>query len=129
VATPANVRDKHPLPDLLHGQERRVYEDSAYASQKALIHSKAPKAQDFINQRTRKARGVADEIQRAKNRNKSSIRARVEHIFAVIKRLWGFTKVCYRGLVKIACQAFCAGIGLSLPIEAAPAGTGVSAGR
>ena len=58
----------------------------------------------LLNQRTRKARGVGDEIQRAKNRNKSSIRARVEHIFAVIKRLWGFTKVRYRGLVKNTCQ-------------------------
>ena len=44
VLTPANVHDKHPLPQLLYGQERQVYSDSAYASQKALIHSKAPKA-------------------------------------------------------------------------------------
>ena len=34
VVTAANVRDKHPLPDLLHGNEQRVYGDSAYASQK-----------------------------------------------------------------------------------------------
>ena len=33
VVTPANVHDKHALPQLLHGQERRVYGDSAYASQ------------------------------------------------------------------------------------------------
>ena len=44
VVTAANVHDKHPLPDLLHGNEQRVYGDSAYASQKALIASKAPKA-------------------------------------------------------------------------------------
>ncbi len=43
VVTAANVHDKHPLPDLLHGNEQRVYGDSAYASQKALIGSKAPK--------------------------------------------------------------------------------------
>jgi len=35
-------RAVHPLPQLLHGKERRLYGDSAYASQKALIHSKAP---------------------------------------------------------------------------------------
>ena len=50
VVTAANVHDKHPLPNLLHGNERRVYGDSAYASQKALIASKAPKAKDFTNQ-------------------------------------------------------------------------------
>ena len=33
VVTAANVHDKHPLPDLLHGNERRVYGDSAYASE------------------------------------------------------------------------------------------------
>src|SRR3954453_16951744 len=50
VVTAANVHDKHPLPDLLHGQEERVYGDSAYASQQELIASKAPKAKDFTNQ-------------------------------------------------------------------------------
>lgn len=44
VVTPANVNDKHPLPQLLHGREKRVYGDNAYAyaSQKALIKSRAP---------------------------------------------------------------------------------------
>ena len=107
VVTAANVHDKHPLPDLLHGNEQRVYGDSAYASQKALIASKAPRAKDFTNQRTRRA-GEVDEVQRAKNRNKSRVRARVEHVFAVVKRLWGFTKVRYRGLQKNATRAFTA---------------------
>jgi len=43
VVTPANVHDKHPLPDLLHDHEQRVYGESAYASQKDLIHSKVPR--------------------------------------------------------------------------------------
>lgn len=108
VITPANVHDKHPLPDLLHGQERRVYGDSAYASQKDLIHSKAPQARDFTNCRPRKPGGGVDEAKRGKNRNKSKIRSRVEHVFAVVKRLWGFTKVRYRGLAKNAGRAFTA---------------------
>lgn len=54
MVTSANEHDKHPLPDLLHGKERRVYGDSAYASQKALIHSKAPQAKDFTNQRVKR---------------------------------------------------------------------------
>ena len=36
------------------------------------------------------------------------VRARVEHVFAVVKRLWGFTKVRYRGLQKNATRAFTA---------------------
>jgi len=107
VVTPANVHDKHPLPDLLHGNERRVYGDSAYASQKQLIASKAPKAKDFTNQRSC-FKGLIDETVRAKNRSKSRIRARVEHVFGVVKRLWGFGKVRYRGLQKNATRAFTA---------------------
>lgn len=47
VVTAANVHDKHPLPQLLHGNEQRVYGDSAYASQKELMASKAPNAKDL----------------------------------------------------------------------------------
>jgi IS5 family transposase len=107
VVTAANVHDKHPLPALLHGNEQRVYGDSAYASQKQLIASKAPKAKDFTNQRFR-FKGNINEAVRAKNRSKSRIRARVEHVFGVVKRLWGFGKVRYRGLEKNATRAFTA---------------------
>ena len=107
VVTAANVHDKHPIPDLLHGNEHRVYGDSAYASQKALIASKAPRAKDFTNQRVRR-NGEVDEVARTKNRGKSRVRAKVEHVFAVVKRLWGFTKVRYRGLKKNATRAFVA---------------------
>jgi IS5 family transposase len=107
VVTAANVHDKHPLPDLLHGNEQRVYGDSAYASQRELIESKAPRAKDFTNQRVRRG-GEVDQAVRSKNRNKSKVRARVEHVFAVVKRLWGFTKVRYRGLAKNATRSFVA---------------------
>jgi IS5 family transposase len=107
VVTAANVHDKHPLPDLLHGNEQRVYGDSAYASQKTLIETKAPLARDFTNQRVRKD-DATREVERSKNRNKSRVRARVEHVFAVVKRLWGFGKVRYRGLAKNATRSFVA---------------------
>ena len=107
AATAANVHDKHLIEDLLHGDERRVYGDSAYASQKALIREHAPQAKDFTNQRVRKG-GEVDEAERGRNRNKSKIRARVEHVFAVVKRLWGFGKVRYRGLDKNANRSFVA---------------------
>jgi IS5 family transposase len=108
VVTAANVHDKHPIPGLLHGNEQRMYGDSAYASQKELIRSKAPKAKDFTNERVRNRSGEVDEVKRGKNRNKSKIRARVEHVFGVVKRLWGFNKVRYRGLAKNATRAFTA---------------------
>lgn len=77
------MHDTHLLPDLLHGNEQRVYGDSAYASQKTLIGSKAPRAMDFTSQRVRRG-GEIDEAERSKNQNKSKVRARVEHVFAVV---------------------------------------------
>jgi IS5 family transposase len=56
------VHDKHALTSLLHGKERRVYGDSAYASQKELIRSKAPQARDFTNDRVRGRDGSVDEV-------------------------------------------------------------------
>lgn len=107
VVTAANVHDKHPLPDLLHGKEERVYGDCAYAAQQALIGTKAPGAQDFTNRTVRKG-SVMEELERLVNRAKSRVRARVEHVFGVVKRLWRFDKVRYRGLAKNATRAFVA---------------------
>lgn len=105
VVTAANVHDKHPLPALLHGNEERLWGDCAYASQQKLIESKAPRAADLTNRRVRKG-SFTEELDRMVNRQKSRVRARVEHVFAVVKRLWGFSKVRYRGLAKNATRAF-----------------------
>lgn len=99
ATTAANVHDAKVLPDLLHGQETRVWGDQAYRGQKAIILAHAPRARDFTNRRYR-YRGVVDEVERRKNRSKSHVRAKVEHSLGVIKRVFGFAKVRYRGLAK-----------------------------
>jgi IS5 family transposase len=101
VATPANVADSTVLPELLHGNETRVWGDQAYRGQRAVIRRHAPRAQDFVNRRYRH-RGIVDEVERAKKRTKSKVRAKVEHPIGVIKRVFGFAKVRYRGLIKNA---------------------------
>ena len=103
VATAANVHDSTVLGDLLHGKETRVWGDQAYRGQREVILAHAPHAADFTNRRTRHA-GVIDEVERARNRTKSRVRARVEHVIGVIKRVFGFQKVRYRGLAKNACR-------------------------
>lgn len=105
AATAANVHDAACLPDLLHGGETKVWGDSAYQGQTEVIQTHAPKAQDLTNRRYR-YKGVIDEVQRGKNRTKSKVRAKVEHPFLVIKRLFGFAKTRYRGLEKNAHRLF-----------------------
>lgn len=99
LASAANVDDREALPYLLHGKETRVWGDQGYQGQTWVIHERAPQAKDFTNRRYR-FHGKINEIEKAKNRNKSRVRAKVEHVFCVIKNIFGFRKVRYRGLAK-----------------------------
>ncbi len=99
LASAANVADSLALPHLLHGKETRVWGDQAYRGQKDAMRTVAPRAKDFTNQRYRWGDRVDERI-KAKNRTKSRVRAKVEHMFGVIKRVFGFQKVRYRGLAK-----------------------------
>ena len=105
VATAANVADSTVLPDLLHGEETRVLGDQAYRGQTEVIKECAPLAQDHTHRRYRYKNGI-DEEERAKNRIKSSVRSKVEHVFQVMKLKFGFVKLRYRGLKKNAHQLF-----------------------
>jgi IS5 family transposase len=105
--TAGNVHDGQELPNLLHGQERRLYGDSAYRGEKQRERLKeiAPQAKDFTNKRAYKNRPLT-EADRQTNRRKSSVRSKVEHPFLTLKRIWGFAKARYRGLAKNANRAF-----------------------
>jgi IS5 family transposase len=105
--TAANVHDSHEVPNLLHGDETRFYGDSAYRgkAQRERLREIAPNAKDFTNKRAYRNAPLSDADKEA-NRRKSSIRAKVEHPFLILKRLWGFAKVRYRGLAKNANRAF-----------------------
>jgi IS5 family transposase len=105
AVTAANVHDSQVLGDLLHGEETRVWGDSAYAGQGDVIRQHAPRAKDFTNKKGYRSRPLTD-ADRAKNRTKSKVRAKVEHPFLVIKRIFGFSKVRYRGLDKNANRVF-----------------------
>ncbi len=105
AATAANVHDSQVLEDLLHGDETRIWGDSAYAGQGEVIQCSAPSAKDFTQAKGSRHKPLSD-ADRLRNRTKSKIRAKVEHVFGVMKRVFGFTKVRYRGLAKNAHALF-----------------------
>ena len=107
AATAANVHDSQVLEDLLHGDETRVYGDSAYAGQKEVLNEHAPDAKDFT-QKKRARNNPLTETDQSKNTTKSRTRARVEHLFHTLKCRFGYTKVRYRGLNKNANHLFAA---------------------
>jgi len=101
AVTAANVHDSQLLGDLLHGDEAHLWDDSAYTGQRKLLYEKAPNAKDFTQKKGGRYHKLTEAEQSA-NRYKSKIRSRVEHVFGVMKRQFGFTKVRYRGLEKNA---------------------------
>lgn len=107
AVTAANVHDSQTLADLLHGEETRVWGDSAYTGQSEVLEEHAPNAQDFTHAKGRRNAPLTEEDKR-KNRTKSKVRAKVEHVFRVLKCQFGFVKVRYRGLAKNANHLFAA---------------------
>ena len=97
--SPANVHDSQMVSELLHGEETKVWGDSAYQGQKEAIRAAAPAARDMTNRRGARGRPLTDK-ERSKNTTKSKVRAKGEHPFLIIKRVFGFTHVRYRGLAK-----------------------------
>jgi transposase, IS5 family len=101
VMTPANVNDTVPADQLICGDEAALYGDQAYTS--------APRRADL------RARGIKDRMMHRANkhhpltprqiRHNTAIgrrRAPVEQVFAKLKRLYGWTRVRYRGLARNA---------------------------
>ena len=69
------------------------------SGQRDVIRQHAPKAKSFVQAKAHRHRRLSEE-ERARNRTKSKVRAKVEHAFLVIKRIFGWAKVRYRGLAK-----------------------------
>jgi len=93
VATAANVSDVAVLPDLLHGEETRVG-GRRLSRANGGDRRVCPRARDYTQRRCR-YKDFIDEVERAKNRTKSTVRSKVEHVFQVLKLKFGFVKVRY----------------------------------
>jgi len=104
LATNAAAADITQLPDLLHGQEREVFGDQAYWKEADRQTFEARGVRYRMNRRP-KAKQPLSERWKKINRVRSRTRARGEHPFRVIKQLWGFAKVRYRGLAKNLARA------------------------
>jgi transposase, IS5 family len=106
ATTAANVSDITQMSKLLHGEEREVFGDQAYWSESHRQTALAAGIRYRINRRPNQR--PLSKYQRSINRRRSVARARVEHVFQVVKCLWGFTKVRYRGLAKNTARLYTA---------------------
>lgn len=99
IATPGNTADCTMLGRLLHGRERRVWGDKAYFGMGSVIAQAAPRAKDLTQLRA-SVKHPLSAMEQGFNDMRSRVRARVEHCFGVIKCVFGWRKVRYRGLAK-----------------------------
>lgn len=99
TVTAANIADIDELPKLLRDDDNVIFADAGYTSD-TYKRGARMLGINWCVQDKRKAKKNLSSSQRKRNRRQSSVRARVEHIFRVIKQQFGFVKTRYRGLVK-----------------------------
>jgi IS5 family transposase len=106
--TGANVHDVAMVPKLLTGEETRVYGDSGYLGaekrEDAVTHNKQGRKIKYkTNRRPSQSKNCAARSQaqiKRREHEKSSVRAKVEHVFGIVKGLFRYRKTRYRGLRK-----------------------------
>lgn len=112
VTTAANVHDSTPVPELMEGTEEELYGDSGYLGvdkrddvlkvnhEGKLIQFKINVRRSSIKKLPEAGQVKAREIEHAK----SSVRSKVEHVFAVVKGMFRFRKTRLRGRPKVDAQ-------------------------
>lgn len=99
--TSANKHDITSAENLLHGEEERVWGDAGYVGIEKREEHMQRDVNWFIAKRPGKLRGLTeDSIERQTEKIKAQVRAKVEHPFLWIKKMFGYSKVRYRGLSK-----------------------------
>ena len=106
--TPANKHDVTMTAELMHGDEERLYGDSGYLGadkrENAILKNRpGKKIKYIINRRPSQSKNLSTRAKgqiKRREREKSSVRAKVEHVFAVVKKQLRYRKTRYRGLRK-----------------------------
>jgi len=105
VVTDAGVHDSQVMDELLHGEEAAVYGDRAYVNEKKRQEYEERGIRWRVKRKACRHYQLTEE-DREYNHEQGRVRAKGEHAFLVVKHLWRYTKVRYKGLYKNAAQVF-----------------------
>jgi len=100
TVTAANAADITQLPALLRETDEVIFGDAGYTSDSYKRGARAMGLHWKVNDKRKAGHGNLSATQRKRNRQQSRIRARVEHLFRIIKCQFGYRKVRYKGLEK-----------------------------
>lgn len=101
--TTAKIHDKEMQNDLLHGQEKAIFGDKGYYKEEDKREMRRKEIFCGILDKGKRNHPLSNK-QKRRNRKLSSIRAKVEHPFQIIKCQWGYRKVRYKGIFKNTMQ-------------------------
>ena len=101
--TKTSTHDATLTRDLLRPDDRVVFGDRGYASDKRKRAARARGVLWAVKDKRKPGRKLSAS-QEKRNRRHGPARAKVEHVFRVIKRQFGYARVRYRGLAKNAVQ-------------------------
>ena len=114
VTTAANEHDVTVVNQLMHGDEDTLGGDSGYIGAEkrpdAITRNRKGKKIKYVICRKpssiRKLSKSGQYAAKKREHEKSSVRCKVEHVFAVVKKLFGYRKTRYRGLRKQTAKNF-----------------------
>jgi IS5 family transposase len=103
--TTGKVHDAKVMHRLIREDDRAVYGDKGYASDARKRAAEGAGVLWAVKEKAKPGRELTKR-QRARNRRVGKVRAKVEHIFRVVKCQFGYRKVRYRGIEKNGAQLF-----------------------
>ena len=103
--TTGKVHDAKVMANLVREDDRAVYGDKGYASDEKKRAAEAAGVLWGVKEKAKPGRDLTKR-QRARNRRFGKVRAKVEHVFRVLKCQFGYRKVRYRGIRKNGAQVF-----------------------
>lgn len=103
--TAGSVHDAKVFADLIREDDRAVYGDKAYASEKMKRAARRAGVLWAVKEKAKPGQKLSRWM-RAKNKHFGKVRAKVEHVFRVLKCQFGYRKVRYRGIAKNGAQVF-----------------------
>jgi IS5 family transposase len=103
--TTGKVHDAKVMHRLIREDDRAVYGDKGYASEEKKRAAEDAGVLWAVKEKAKPGRELTKR-QRARNRRFGKVRAKVEHVFRVVKCQFGYRKVRYRGIEKNGAQLF-----------------------
>jgi len=105
VCTTASIHDSQEFDELLHGDEKELYGDKAYASESRKQHYQSEGKIWNVARKSSRSKPLS-ERDKLWHKKRNKVRAKGEHAFGVVKHLWGYAKTRFRGISKNAAQLF-----------------------